>query len=116
MIKVILWDIDGTLLNFLRAEYESIKKCFAKFELGECTDEMIARYSVINRKYWEKLERGEITKQEVLINRFKEFFEKENIVTNCEEAFNKQYQYDLGDTICFNDNGYELIRELRQHR
>lgn len=115
MIKVILWDIDGTLLNFLRAEYESIKKCFAKFELGECTDEMIARYSVINRKYWEKLERGEITKQEVLINRFKEFFEKENIVTNCEEAFNKQYQYDLGDTICFNDNGYELIRELRQH-
>ena len=115
MIKVILWDIDGTLLNFLRAEYESIKKCFAMFDLGECTDEMIARYSVINRKYWEKLERGQITKQEVLIGRFKEFFKLENIVTDCEEAFNKQYQYDLGDTICFNDNGYELIQELKQN-
>ena len=54
MIKVILWDIDGTLLNFLRAEYVSIKKCFEMFNLGECTDEMIARYSAINKKYWEK--------------------------------------------------------------
>ena len=113
MIKVILWDIDGTLLNFLRAEYESIKKCFAKFHLGECTDEMITRYSVINRKYWEKLERGEISKREVLIGRFAEFFEQEKIVTDCEEAFNEQYQYELGDTICFNDNGYELIQELK---
>ena len=113
MIKVILWDIDGTLLNFLRAEYESIKKCFAKFNLGECTDEMIARYSVINRKYWEKLERGEISKQEVLIHRFEEFFAQENIVTDCAEAFNKQYQYNLGDTICFNDKGFKLIQELK---
>ena len=113
MIKVILWDIDGTLLNFLRAEYESIKKCFAMFHLGECTDEMIRRYSKINRKYWEQLERGEISKQEVLIGRFKEFFASENIDTDCEEAFNKQYQYSLGDTICFNDNGFELVKELK---
>ena len=28
MIKVILWDIDGTLLDFLKAEKEAIKKCF----------------------------------------------------------------------------------------
>ena len=113
MIKVILWDIDGTLLNFLRAEYESMKKGFEMFDLGECTDEMIARYSVINRKYWERLERGEISKQEVLHGRFKEFFSSENISTECVEDFNRQYQYSLGDTICFNDNGYELIKDLK---
>ncbi len=113
MIKVILWDIDGTLLNFLHAEYVSIKKCFEMFNLGECTDEMIARYSVINRKYWERLERGEISKQEVLIGRFKEFFEKENISIECIVDFNREYQYALGDTICFNDNGFELIQELK---
>ena len=28
MIKVILWDVDGTLLDFKKAEYAAIKKCF----------------------------------------------------------------------------------------
>ena len=40
-MKVILWDIDGTLLNFGEAEKEAIRSCFSMFNLGECTDEMI---------------------------------------------------------------------------
>lgn len=113
MIKVILWDVDGTLLDFKKSEYAAIKKCFEIFNLGECTDEMIQRYSEINRKYWEKLERREITKQEVLINRFIDFFEKENIQTNCAPDFNKEYQTQLGETICFCDNSYELLKSLK---
>ena len=31
------------------------RKCFEIFGLGECSDEMLKRYSVINKKYWEKL-------------------------------------------------------------
>ena len=115
MIKVILWDIDGTLLNFLAAEHVAMKTCFEVFGLGECTDEMIGRYSVINRKYWEKLERGEITKPEVLIGRFREFFDTEGIRTDCAEDFNREYQVRLGDTICFCDNGYELVKKLKGH-
>lgn len=115
MIKVILWDIDGTLLNFVEAEYHAIKKCFEIFDLGVCTDEMIARYSKINKTYWERLERKELTKEEVLVGRFEEFFEKEQIQTDCAAAFNKEYQLRLGDTICFCDNGYELVKELKHH-
>ena len=113
MIKVILWDVDATLLDFKKAEYVAIKKCFEIFDLGDCTDEMIARYSLINRKYWEMLERKEITKPEVLVNRFIEFFATENIQTNCAEAFNKEYQLELGETICFCDNSYELVENLK---
>lgn len=112
MIKVILWDIDGTLLDFLEAEKEAIRACFAKFGLGECTDEMIRRYSKINRSYWEKLERGEMTKAEILVNRFRDFFASEGIHTRCEDEFNAAYQVALGDTICFHDNGYELVKKL----
>lgn len=54
MLKVILWDIDGTLLNFEKAESAAIKQCFSNFQLGECTEEMIKRYAGINRIYWEK--------------------------------------------------------------
>lgn len=113
MIKVILWDIDGTLLDFEKAEYQAIKKCFEIFHLGECTDDMIARYSMINRKYWERLERKEITKPEVLVGRFEEFFATENIITDCAADFNKEYQLRLGDTICFCDDSYELVKGLK---
>ena len=61
MIKVILWDIDGTLLNFKMSERYAIDYCFNKFHMGTCTDEMLQRYSVINRGYWERLETGELT-------------------------------------------------------
>lgn len=114
MIKVILWDVDGTLLDFKKAEYAAIKKCFELFNLGECTDEMIQRYSEINRKYWEKLERKEIIKQEALENRFVEFFETENIQTDCAVQFNEEYQKWLGETICFCDNSYELLKNLKE--
>ena len=113
MIKVLLWDIDGTLLNFLAAEKAAMKKCFEVCGIGECTDEMIERYSKINRKYWEMLERGEITKPQVLIGRFEEFFESEGVVTDCATEFNKEYQVRLGDTICFCDNGYEIVKSLK---
>ena len=113
MIKVLLWDVDGTLLDFLAAEKVAMKKCFEVCGIGECTDEMISRYSKINKKYWEKLERAEITKPEVLIGRFKEFFASEGIITDCEEEFNKEYQVRLGDTICFCDGGYELVKGLK---
>ena len=69
MIKTLLWDVDGTLLDFGKSEEYGIRKCFELFGLGECTDEMLSRYSLIKRKYWEMLERGELTKPEVLRGR-----------------------------------------------
>ena len=113
MIKVILWDIDATLLDFLAAEKAAIRYCFEKHGLGTCTDEMLARYTVINKRYWEMLERGEMSKPEILVNRFKEFFATEGIETDCANDFNESYQVALGDTICFRDNGYELVQKLQ---
>lgn len=111
--KYILWDIDGTLLDFIAAEKVAIRACFEKFEMGECTDEMIARYSKINRKYWEALERGEITKQEVLVGRYREFFETEGLDVSKAEPFNDEYQIRLGDTCVFRDGGYEIVSKLK---
>ena len=88
MIKVILWDIDGTLLNFGMSEKYAIRKCFSTYGLGECTDEMLARYSAINRKYWERLERLELTREQVLVGRFRESFETEGISTECVRWWN----------------------------
>ena len=112
MIKVILWDIDGTLLDFKAAEYRAMKNCFAVFGLGECTDEMIARYAKINDEYWELLERGGITRRELFSARFRDFFMAEGIAFSEYEEFNKEYQSQLSEIVIFRDNGYELIKEL----
>ncbi len=113
MIKTLLWDVDGTLLDFSKSEEYGIRKCFEIFGLGDCTDEMLLRYSKINRKYWEKLERNEITKQQVLTERFIEFFSSENIDFNDVKNFNDEYQVRLGDEYFFCDNGLETVTELK---
>lgn len=116
MIQVILWDIDGTLLDFGQAENYAMKKCFDILEMGVCTDEMVKRYSVINAKYWERLERNEITKQEVLVGRFREFFEAEGLSVKKAVPFNEEYQLRLGDKVFFNDNAEALVEELKQRK
>ena len=113
MIKAVLWDIDGTLLDFLKSEEHGIRTCFQKFGLGECTDEMLARYSAINRKWWEKLERGECTKPEVLVGRYREFFANEAIPFDRAEEFNDAYQIHLGDKAFFHEGGEEAVHALK---
>ena len=113
MIKVILWDIDGTLLSFKQAERAAIGACFAQFGLGELTDTMLAEYSAINASYWKRLELGELTKPQVLRGRFEEFFTRYGLDTGCVDDFNAAYQVRLGETVVFNDNADALVRELR---
>lgn len=113
MIKTLLWDVDGTLLNFDKSENYALKKCFEIFNIGECTDEMVARYSPINKKYWEALERGEITKPLVLVKRFEDFFRSENIDFNRFEDFNKEYQVRLGDRAFLYDDALSTLNFLK---
>lgn len=112
MIKVILWDIDGTLLNFEKAERYALKTCFREFGLGECTDELLAVYGKINTRYWGALERGEITREKVLTGRFEEFFRCRHLKADA-AAFNGRYQELLGEKVFFNDDGYELVKCLK---
>ena len=49
MIKVILWDVDATLLDFKKSESLALKKTFAHFGLENCTDSITEQYSAINQ-------------------------------------------------------------------
>ena len=109
----ILWDVDGTLLDFAAAEEAAIRSLFADFGLGVCTDAMLARYSEINRNYWRALERGEMTKPEILTRRFEDFFAAEGLSGPSPAEFNAAYQTRLGDTIVYCDGSDKLVASLR---
>ena len=113
MIRVILWDIDNTLLDFYAAERRSIKACFKAFGLGPCTDEMVARYSAINIEMWKWLEDGLIEKPALLTGRFGRFFEAEGIAFDRLEEINALYQKELGETIVVIEDSIALVEELR---
>lgn len=114
IFKVILWDIDGTLLSFQKAERNAIRSCFSDFSMGPCSDEMIACYSKINTGYWRRLERGEVTRQQVQYGRFQEFFACYGLDVGLVEPFHLRYQHYLGDFVFFNDGAREVVEGLRK--
>ena len=73
MLEFLLLDLDDTILDFHKAEYIALGKTMEHFGL-EPTEEVRARYSVINKAHWERLERKELTREEVLVGRFGTLF------------------------------------------
>lgn len=113
MFKVVLWDIDGTLLDFEKAEEAGIRGCFAHYNLGECTDEMLEHYKVINRGYWQAMERGEIEKPVLLVKRFEDFLNAYGLDSSVAAGMNSLYQVLLGETVVFAPHAWNTIQALK---
>lgn len=73
MIEFLFLDLDDTILDFKSEERVAITETISSFGVA-VTDAILQRYHVINRSLWEQLERGEITREEVLTQRFAKLF------------------------------------------
>lgn len=70
MKDIFLVDADETLLDFRRSEYEQLRAVLT--EAGnEATDDVCARFHVINDGLWKALERGETTRDALVVERFR---------------------------------------------
>jgi len=70
--NTVLFDADGTLFDFLRAEKEALSETLIHFGI-EPDNEKISVYSEINDALWKALERGEIKKDVLRYKRFELF-------------------------------------------
>lgn len=108
----ILWDVDGTLLDFMYAQRQAFSECLE--HAGQSvTEEMLRRYSAINDGYWKRYELGEVTKEQLRTGRFETFFESGRIEGVDAAAFADSYEERLGRIYRYLDNSLELCRDLR---
>lgn len=73
MLEFLFIDLDDTILDFQKAEHIALQKTLRRFGV-EPTEEICSRYSQINKAHWEALERGELTREQVLVGRFAALF------------------------------------------
>ena len=111
--EIILWDVDQTLLDFTRSEDYALRNTFEQFG-RQIDSETVALYSGINDSYWKRLERGEVTKQEVLLGRFYTLFERLSIEDIDVREFASAYQKALGSVYFYRDDSYRLCLELKK--
>lgn len=112
MIKYVLFDLDNTLLDFTKAEAVAIKKAFERFSVP-ATEANIRRYSEINDEQWKKLEKGLMTKDEVLARRFELLFAELGVKNVSAEEAQEVYEYHLGTGHIFVDGALETLEALK---
>lgn len=108
---IVLLDLDDTILDFHKAEYEAIKKTFNQIGV-DSSDETIKRYSAINQMHWEMLEKKLITREQVLVGRFETLFKELGIDADAHET-QKLYEHLLSIGHYFMPGAEELLEALK---
>jgi len=112
MIDIILWDIDGTLLDFEAAEDVSIRKCLA-LQGQSATDTQLNRYKEINDQYWKALEKGEVTKDELYPGRFRDWFIEMGFENMDSHRMNADYQRALGENPVLREDTISVLKYFK---
>ena len=90
--KVLLFDVDNTLLDFDACEKIALSKTFADHHI-DFSDAMRNRYLDINGELWKRYEKGLISREEVIYTRFQTLFQEFGIAEDgiaFEHAYRKQ--------------------------
>nr|MBQ8252934.1 HAD-IA family hydrolase [Lachnospiraceae bacterium] len=124
---IILWDVDGTLLDFHRSERWALENAFLSYGMT-IDDDIYRAFYKINLNYWKRLERQEVTRAQLLIGRFADLFllfQPGGVLTgkgipyetlsqiNVDE-FRLCYQKFLGSVYFYMDDSQKLCGKLKE--
>lgn len=88
-MKALLIDIDGTLLDYRQSEALGISAIMEHYGVTP-TPELAAHYHDVNQSFWEKYEKGEITRAQINEGRYPAFFGELGVEVDpevCEEIY-----------------------------
>lgn len=112
MIEFLFLDLDDTILDFQKAERLALAKTLEAFGLPP-TDTVLARYHQINREHWERLERKELTREQVLVGRFAALFQEMGLSAEAEKVA-RAYEENLSQGHYFLPGAEEALKSLSQ--
>lgn len=110
MIEFLFLDMDDTILDFKLAEHNALRSTLRQFGI-EPTDPVCSRYSQINQWHWEALERGELTRPQVMVGRFETLF-REMGVGGDAAACSRCYMDNLANGHDFLPDALEAVERL----
>lgn len=108
--EFLLLDLDDTILDFHKAEYIALGKTLESFGLNP-TEQVRTRYSQINKAHWERLERKELTREQVLVGRFGALFAEYGITVDPESCA-RRYEDNLSVGHYFLPGAEEALERL----
>lgn len=110
MIKYILFDLDDTLFDFQKAERLALSRTLK--ELGiEPEEKILRRYNELNLAQWKRLERGELTLDQVKTERYRLLFGELGIEESPKKA-TAIYEKFLSTGHFFIEGAPELLETL----
>ena len=110
--SILLFDADGTLMDFHRSEYEAVRESLSFFSLPN-DDSVIETYSEINCEYWRMLERGEIEKSKLYAARWQTLIDTYDF--DCDaQALSDKYIENLASKSYMIDGALEMCQKLRE--
>lgn len=107
---IVLFDADGTLLDFHRSEREAVKEALAMSGI-DADGDMIQKYSEINDGLWKMLERKEIERSVLLYHRFELFCEHYGYSADAKKIA-VDYMNTLSTKAYFLNGAEELLESL----
>ena len=110
MFEFLFIDLDDTILDFQKAERIALSKTLECFGLAP-TDAVLHRYHLINKAHWEALERKELTREQVLVGRFRTLFEEMGITAE-PVAVARSYENNLSVGHFFLPGAEEALTRL----
>lgn len=113
--KILLFDLDDTLLDFAANEADSLNKLFQQHGYT-FTDELFQLYNSVNKQLWTDYENGHIVLSEVLNSRFSKTMSKLGVSVDGTE-WEDQYREHLGNGCQLIEGALEVCQSLyKSHR
>ena len=109
--NIVLFDLDQTLFDFRLSESEALSKTLIKFGITP-SSEMIDYYSRVNDSQWKLLEKGLLTREEVLVRRFEIFFEGIGVKAD-PLAVRYEYERNLSKSVIYIEGAKDLFEVLK---
>ena len=110
MLKTIFLDLDDTIRDFRRAERQAITRTLRRFDIP-AAPAAAERYHQINRQQWELLERGELTRAQLLTRRFDLLFAELGVRRSSQDV-QEVYEAELARGCFFMPGAQELLETL----